>query len=271
MKWKSNLLLTILLFGLSEILLAQVSRLSNISTAATNEYIGWNGSGLATSKDLDIENNYSSQNINLSTFDGSLIKRMTILNTGEVGIGIFPPSWKLDVDGDVNINDINSGFKIGPGLSLSKYVLWHNGNTSNIFVGVNAGNTNLINGNTFVGAGTGGNSGTTGIGDGSNNTFVGYLSGFANDEGNANSFFGSGSGALNEDGHENTFLGYRSGQNHVTGNYNIFIGSEAQPNSIDITNSVALGWLTQANANNMFILVDIPRNLTTSFRSKVTT
>jgi hypothetical protein len=89
---------------------AQVSRLNNTSTGAT-EYIGWDGNILATQKDLDIQNNYGSKNINLFTFNSSLTKRMTILSTGEVGIGNFTPGYLLDVDGgDININTATNGY-----------------------------------------------------------------------------------------------------------------------------------------------------------------
>lgn len=64
-----------------------------------------------------------------------------------IGNGFLTPLYQLDVsgtapNGDVDVLNLTSGYRIGGagGLDLPSYVLWHNGNRTNIFVGSLAGN-----------------------------------------------------------------------------------------------------------------------------------
>lgn len=100
---------------------------------------------------------------------GSPVTRMIIYDGsfGYVGIGLnyLTPDNLLDVDGgDIDVNTITRGYMIN-----DNYVLWHNGNEENIFVGVGAGNNNLSGtDNTFAGE----NAGNSNV-DGNHNTAVG--------------------------------------------------------------------------------------------------
>ncbi len=85
-------------------------------------------------------------------------QRMTITSGGLVGIGTTNPIHKLDInDGNINLVTFTRGYMIS-----KQFVLWHNGNARNIYVGVGAGNaTSSGTNNTFVGN-RAGNSNTVG-------------------------------------------------------------------------------------------------------------
>ncbi|MBA3987452.1 MAG: hypothetical protein H0X63_12985 [Flavobacteriales bacterium] len=78
----------------------------------------------------------------------NLTERMTITSTGLVGIGTTNPIHKLDInDGNINLVTSTRGYMIN-----KRFVLWHNGNASNIYLGDNAGNaTSTGSFNTFLG------------------------------------------------------------------------------------------------------------------------
>ncbi len=158
---------------------------------------------------------------------------MTILgsggpNAGFVGIGPgFLPNFRLDVDkGDINVNQPTNGYRIGGTSAFypSKYVLWHNGNTDNIYVGVDAGNGNVTNigdWNSFMG-----NYAGTNIGKGNENTFIGAYAGYSNIDNGSNSFLGYLSG-YNNTGDWNTFIGRSAGENSFIDNNNTVTGAAA--------------------------------------------
>nr|MBA3987450.1 hypothetical protein [Flavobacteriales bacterium] len=85
-------------------------------------------------------------------------QRMTITSGGLVGIGTTNPIHKLDInDGNINLVTFTRGYMIS-----KEFVLWHNGNARNIYVGQSAGNaTSSGTNNTFVGN-RAGNSNTVG-------------------------------------------------------------------------------------------------------------
>ncbi len=91
-------------------------------------------------------------------------QRMTITSGGLVGIGTTNPIHKLDInDGNINLITSTRGYMIS-----KQFVLWHNGNARNIYVGENAGNATATGSfNTFLGN-KAGNLNTTGY----QNTFT---------------------------------------------------------------------------------------------------
>ncbi len=91
-------------------------------------------------------------------------QRMTITSGGLVGIGTTNPIHKLDInDGNINLITSTRGYMIS-----KQFVLWHNGNARNIYVGENAGNATATGSfNTFLGN-RAGNLNTTGY----QNTFT---------------------------------------------------------------------------------------------------
>ncbi len=244
---------------------SQVTTGSNIPGGGT-EYLGWANSG--TAKDVDVTNNFSSQNINFSTHDGTTVSQKMIIlgNPGYVGIGsaalgtnftTFPNHW-LDVDqGDININRLDHGYRIGGfGTTTSDFVLWHNGRITNIFVGVGAGinasNTGVYN--TFAGN----NAGFSNT-SGSSNTFVGHLTGFSNNTGNWNTYVGDSAGYTNQSGVRNTIVGNLAGF-HNYSNFNTFVGDSAGYSNTEGQGNTFLGYtagrsnIAYANASwNTFV------------------
>ena len=93
-------------------------------------------------------------------------------------------------------------------------------NTTNTFLGLNAGayNTTGFN-NSFLGA-SAGSANTTG----SNNSFLGMYAGRYNTTGSNNSFLGASAGYANTTGFNNSFLGMNAGFSNTTGSYNSVLG-----------------------------------------------
>ena len=150
---------------------AQTTNPNNTSTFLNPEFNGWN---LGAAKPYDLVNAHPNQPMNFYTNAVAwpwVNQKMQITATGVpltegfVGIGcaaplgttIFGPAFpahRLDVDlGDINVNQPKNGYRIGGGSALvpSDFVLWHNGNISNIYVGVGAGLYDIGSANTFVG------------------------------------------------------------------------------------------------------------------------
>jgi trimeric autotransporter adhesin len=91
--------------------------------------------------------------------------------------------------------------------------------------------------NTFVGALSG--SATT---TGTNNSSFGFAAGFNNTSGASNSVFGNLAGALNSTGSNNTFVGRQAGASNTTGSNNTIIGSRAGvPSESNLNYASAIG------------------------------
>jgi len=134
--------------------------------------------------------------------------------------------------------------------------------TSNLFLGLNAGENNLSGGtyNIFIGeeaglsntigdynvfqgyqAGKANNTGYNNIFQGYqagytnttgySNNFVGYRAGYSTTYGNQNNYFGYQAGFANTWGYNNNFFGYAAGQNNTTGATNNFFGLYAGLNN----------------------------------------
>src|SRR6185312_15252389 len=168
-----------------------------------------------------------------------------------LGVNTETPGFMIDAQcGSTTDLDINVGcstcstpdavgYRIG-----SNMVLWHNGLTSSIFVGVNAGQ--LGQHNTFVGSGAG-QSNPSGLwwntyvgeqagnsANGDFNTFVGQVAG-QGDVGQANTFMGVSAGQHNN-GLANSFLGLGAGQNN-NGSWDSFTGYDAGENNTGDSNT----------------------------------
>ncbi len=171
----------------------------------------------------------------------------------------------------------------------------------NVAIGRQAGQNNTAGGNVFVGdlAGQGNTSGTYNVCIGmwsgnalngataSANTFVGYMTGFANTTAGGNTFVGNNAGINANTGSQNTylgcqagqnyttaanntyvgwragfytigsatggnnvFMGYQSGDNNATGTGNVVIGYDADLSGTSLTNSIAIGNTAIVNASN---------------------
>ena len=132
-----------------------------------------------------------------------------------MGINVTSPQYMLDIlcdpsnstRSDINVSTTNSvqnvGYRIG-----GNYVLWFNSSTSNIYVGVNAGNTSVNSYyNTFLGNNTG-----TSTTSGQGNVAVGFGALYVNNGGNSD---------------YNVAVGYTTMQNNTSGTGNTANGAYA--------------------------------------------
>lgn len=212
---------------------------------------------LLASKYTEFNNKVSSQ----WTTNGSDIN----YSTGNVGIGVASPAYKLDVDGDVNVSATN-GFRINGYKALyamptlNSYFVGNNaGNTTlttgySIGIGVNAlnkltsGGFNIAIGHTaLANATTGGNN--TAIGNkgmystvgGAGNVSVGAEAMYTNTGGSYNTGVGYVSLQYNINGTNNTAVGFGSLRNAVNGYYNTAIGSNAGKVLVHGNNNIFIG------------------------------
>ena len=195
-------------------------------------------------------NNTDAKNINISTNN---VQRMTVIGPtgatqGFVGIGnaFTNPQYLLDVKGgDINVSTNNDAYRIG-----GDKVLWHYGNTSNIIVGVNAGNTSLTGYDLTLVGNNAGNQLATAQGA----TLIGSNAGFSltrptplsYDSIIRNTFVGAYAGYSDQIGRYNTFMGYAAGYNSIA-DYNTFIGDRAGQNTTSGSRNVFLGYLAGLN------------------------
>ncbi len=136
-------------------------------------------------------------------------------NGTNVGIGLAPSSYKLDVSGDANIAN-TSAFRIG-GYQL----LWHNGNTNDIFVGFKAGNATMT---------------------GHSNTLMGNTAGNALTSGAFNTYMGWNAGLSSTTDSGTTFIGYEAGKSNTTANYSTAIGYQALRSNAVVLYNTAVGY-----------------------------
>ncbi|NOX17661.1 MAG: tail fiber domain-containing protein, partial [Chlorobi bacterium] len=133
---------------------------------------------------------------------GTLLFRLN--GTGNLGLGLTNPAYKLSVNGNINLQ---SGFS----YHINGQPIL-NGIMSSTFVGIGAGINNTNSVNTY-------------------NTFVGVNAGFSNTTGMSNTCLGYEAGSGLTDQMENVIIGYNAGQYiDESANYNVIIGAEAGKN-----------------------------------------
>jgi hypothetical protein len=171
--------------------------------------------------------------------------KFLVANSGNVGIGVPAPNWKLDVAGDgnftgsVHIRNITAlripaadDFSISIGRDALNHItpgsfnvaagyraLFNNTGSSNTAVGAFSLQVNQASGNTAVGVGA---LETNHAGAG--NTAVGYLALASNDSGASNTALGS-AALINATGGNNIAIGFNAAQNVLAGGNNIEIGN----------------------------------------------
>lgn len=216
---------------------------------------GWmtasNSVTLGNSVDFRVVSNHD---FNIWTND---TKRVTISNTGNVGIGTTTPSFKLSLSGTATIDDRTIGINTIPVVYLPDQATYINsmvvGNggrlmtngayyqgASNTLVGVNAGlSVTTGNDNVLVGGGAG-QFQTTAI----RNTYVGSGAGQSTTTGGANMFIGYQAGATNSVGSGNVAIGNSTLRYNQTGSSNTAIGSQALMTggvTANVTSTTAIG------------------------------
>ncbi|NCN86782.1 hypothetical protein GW932_03025 [archaeon] len=142
--------------------------------------------------------------------------RMTILNSGNVGIGTDNPNYKLDVLGNINID--SSSAYLYDGVQILKAQKLADTVYSTISVGAEAGYLNTGSYSTAIGYNAGRSN------SGSYQAAMGYYAGGSN-TGTSQSAFGFQSGYSNI-GNYQTVFGRLSGQSN-TGDYQIGFGYDA--------------------------------------------
>lgn len=219
----------------NEFSFSQISNITNNATAGT-EYVGWSNAGV--SKELDIKNN------------SSTIKPIDFYIQNNMFLEVL-------TSGDLRIVNGSNGYKIN-----SDFVLWHNNNATDIFVGVNSGNATMTgHSNTLVGNGAGasittsednvavGTSAAASLTSGESNTAVGESAANALTTGEHNTAVGYDALASAVDLHWNTAVGYEALSQGVTcplclvpgHSYNTAIGYQALKNS-QAYGGVAVGY-----------------------------
>ncbi|MEI6595158.1 MAG: tail fiber domain-containing protein [Bacteroidota bacterium] len=206
---------------------------------------------------------------------------------GYLGIGNTTPNYKLDVGGDINIDNSSSYKQNGnhilsatgaTGTSLKNLFIGYGSTGSTVssfsycnFIGYEAGNSNRGSNNIFIGN----QSGYQNI-HGEENTFVGNLTG-KNTNGNSarantmlgfsaglgattgsnginNTFIGHSSGGSIFNGHDNTFVGYLSGFSISNGFMNTVVGKDAGYNLINGQFNTFIGGESGKNNTTQFII-----------------
>lgn len=153
---------------------------------------------------------------------------MRIKGSGNVGIGITNPVFKLDVaNGSINTD---AEYRIGGVTVLTTP------GTGNLFVGKYSGEINTGIYNSFFGQ-EAGNANTAG----QYNSFFGQASGYSNISGYANSFYGLGSGLSNMSGFHNSFFGEAAGNDNTEGSNNSFFGRGSGINNSTGSGNSGLG------------------------------
>jgi hypothetical protein len=152
--------------------------------------------------------------------------------SGNVGIGTWGPTAKLDVRGDINAGyyPTEASYKIEGNTVLSVE------GDDNTFVGVGAGANNSGTSVTFLGENAGYDN------EGYGNTFLGVDAGLANTTGSWNTFLGTSAGEANTEGGGNLFLGIVAGQNNETGDNNTYLGVGAGRQNVASDSNTFVGF-----------------------------
>ena len=246
---------------------SQVTLFGNSNTGGVN-FIGWDATG--TPSPLDFRNDHPWWPYNFWTNNG----------VSTTTLSLTPNT----TGADLSILDAYSGYQIA-----NRYVLWNNGMSSNIYLGIGAGNALSAGGNTFVGnnAGNltldaynvyvgsnaapiassckknvilGANSALNMQTDSYNNVAIGMQVAPFMDLVNSNVYIGAFSAASNKDGNENVYIGTNSGNAQVHGKNCTFIGTNSgQTNSLgnnSLTNATGIGHNSYPPVDNSMILGD---------------
>ena len=209
---------------------------NNLTTGSNNIAIG--------SVDLPSATADNQLNIGNIIFGTDIDGFGSTLSTGNIGIGLTNPGAKLEVKGSADATQFiitanGTQSNTNPLMLLQKsdgtdLLSLHSDDTTNIFLGLNAGRVNDYSfgaiANTFIGQGAG-----YANNYGNHNTLLGYQAGYANTSGNNNILLGSYAGDNLTNGSNNIMLGYGIDAPSATGSNQLSIGNLIFGNGVDGT------------------------------------
>lgn len=149
---------------------------------------------------------------------GGGILNQTTLQTGA--------NFNIDGTGKANIFNAVTQFELNGERILKADLSDGDGGGENLFVGLEAGQSNKGGRNSFFGYGAGQDNTSGGT-----NSFFGSFAGGNNSTGGSNSFFGQGAGRSNNSGSSNAFFGRDTGSVNNEGDFNSYFGQQAGANS----------------------------------------
>lgn len=196
-------------------------------------YFEGNGSGLTDLNGDDLGNHVATTTLQMGSYG--------IVSSSDI------TAARYQVNGSTVLALLRGANSLGVGIDAGQA----NTADNNSFVGYQAGYLNTSGGgNAFVGAQAGYSNGA-----GADNSIIGYLAGYTN-TGSNNSFTGSHAGYFNEGTGGNSFFGSYSGYSNTTGGGNSFFGFNAGAyNSTAYGNSsfgLGAGRYTNGSANSVF-------------------
>ncbi|MGQ0828777.1 MAG: T9SS type A sorting domain-containing protein [Bacteroidota bacterium] len=160
--------------------------------------------------------------------------------------------------GNINLNGASNSYQIN-----GAKMVWHNGQTSDMFVGFNAGNATMSgHNNTYLGSHAGfvttSGDANTALGyatlrnttTGYSNTALGWAALYTNTSGAYNTAIGNSALNSGTTGNYNTALGNSAGFSITTGSNSTFVGYGANANAGTYSNCAAIGNGTVVTASN---------------------
>jgi hypothetical protein len=231
----------------------------NNGTFANNLVFGVDGSGeaISSSRTGGATNQYG---LDLWT---NHLRRVSINNSGNVGIGTATPAATLDVNGVVNA-------ATGYNLAGSPFLLGSNGNAFLGFAGNSSttGTDNTASGYHALAADTTGSNNTASgyqalpaNTTGNFNTVAGYHALYSNTIGSFNTGVGRAALYNNNSGNANTAIGHEAGQTSdgslMTNSLNTFVGANAWASTGTLANAAAIGAQALVSESNALVLGSI--------------
>ncbi|MBI2357877.1 MAG: tail fiber domain-containing protein [Deltaproteobacteria bacterium] len=179
---------------------------------------------------------------------------MTLVESGNVGIGTATPNEQLEITGNLRLPPSTATGTAGVIKSGADPFI-HNFGLGNFFAGLNAGNAVLKAENQAI----------TGVG----NTGVGASALSSDTDGSVNTASGLGALQANTTGSSNTASGLWALKNNTTGNFNTASGLGALSSNTGASNNTALGFLADVSSGYLTNATAIGANAVVNASNKI--